>query len=57
MDAGRIGAVIEGLARQFAGGRIVLVNEAFPVAAAGSKDLSALVVLIAPGNVALQILL
>ena len=57
MDAGRIGAVVEGLARQFAGGRIVLVDETFSVAASGSKELSALVVFVMPGDVALQILL
>ena len=57
MDAGRIGTVVEGLACQFAGGRIILVNKAFSVAASGSKELSALVVFVMPGDVALQILL
>ena len=57
MDAGRSGAVIKNLARQFAGGRIVLVDEAFSSAAAGPEKLSALVVFVMPGDVALQILL
>ena len=57
MNTARVGAVVEGLARQFAGSRIVLVNETIPVAAAGSKDLSALVVLIAPRDIVDQVLL